>query len=136
MIVKEEKYIASHNQYLLRPDSMVVTTPYERGARAHIEGMWFRARGAGRRSVSFGTLSVYVLDEKTLNTYEDFLREYRYGRYGGSPSAQWDGDALWTPSAVSLKLQSVYLDILVPALEGFPTIPDGWDGWYDIREKK
>lgn len=141
MMLKEEKYFASHRPYLLDPKSFRVDSSkvmYGDGwhgtwfHRGIVDALWFRKK-QGVLVATLGTISDPT--DSGLVSFEDFVDGFKYGRYGGNVAATWDGESLWTPIAHPDFVRGRMINVLKPALKSFPEIPAGWDGWYDIREK-
>jgi hypothetical protein len=99
------------------------------GARATIRAVWFRKPGAkhGPRAACTGYLAGYL--RPAAADAREFLERWADGRYGGDCQGRWNGTGYWgTDERPAVREQ--HLALLVPMLEAFPAIPDGWDGWY------
>lgn len=135
-MIQEYEYIASHRPYLIRPGSFRKgekrQTPDGRWVgRVNADALWFR-RKRGVLTVTFGEL----WDYSEAEDFDQFLNLFDTGRYGGTAVAQWDGEKLWTPTAINETARQVYIDMLEPVLLNFPDIPAAYVGWFDIRDKR
>lgn len=57
-------------------------------------------------------------------------------RYGGDWQTQWDGSALLANPAYRLPTPSRHAADaawMSGMLDGFPAVPEGWDGWFYRR---
>lgn len=97
--------------------------------RATMRAVWFRrSGGVGRRrlNATLGLLWDYMPLPADVAQFMDRLDD---GRHNVSTLARWDGSELWAPDATE-KMRQGFRDILQPALEGFPAVPAGFDGWW------
>lgn len=125
MIVQLDSYKASTRPYLFKTGSFI------RNAQGLglVEAMWFR-KTEGALTVSLGRVGEYM---PYANSFEDFLEQFRYGRYGGTAQVKFDGEYYWTLRPMNLTDKEK--KFLSDARKKFPKIPKGWTGWYDIRER-
>lgn len=120
-LVKLDKFTPSKRPYAIDLSSA------KRGySSLYVDCIW-AGRKNGRTTASFGTLNAYRVE-----TVEELIEKIDM-RYGGCSFAKWDGDTLITPSGVTQKLHSQYVEMLDAALNNFPAVPDGYEGWYYRR---
>lgn len=120
-LVRLDKFTPSKRPYAL--DLGAYTRSHN---RLHINAIW-AGRKDGRTTASFGSLSAYGIE-----TVEELIEKIDM-RWGGDSFAKWDGDILITPSGVTQKLHQQYVEMLGAALNNFPAVPDGYEGWYYRR---
>jgi hypothetical protein len=94
-----------------------------------INALWFRRR-QGRIVACYGELR----DSQVLRPIDavDFLRRSTDVRYRGVCLARWNGTDMWapkTPYALMMALQGR----LRRALEHYPDVPAGFDGWWTFK---
>lgn len=121
-LARLDKFAPSKRPYALKRESFRVNIH----GCAKVEAVW-----AGRKS-GCTTASVGELWDYGPKTFDEFVATIDM-RYGGTSFAKWDGDTLITPSGVTQKLHSRYVEMLDAALNGFPAVPDGYEGWYYRR---
>tara|TARA_R110001606_G_scaffold297277_1_gene445035 strand:- start:9333 stop:9728 length:396 start_codon:yes stop_codon:yes gene_type:complete len=127
-LIKRDKFTPSLKPYAFKPDSR----EFGYGGRT-LEALW-AGRKRGGTIVTLGTYHMTAMD-RIERSYEDWLA-VADTRYGGLWQHIWDGEKLLsnpdnTPSLAEADALSERLDAV---LQGFPRVPDGWDGWY-FREK-
>ena len=133
-MIREEKFIQSHAPYAVDLYSFTPRGPDYRQAR--IRAAWFRRR-RGSWGGELATVACAGYIPECLITPEpvtgaDFLARMTDGRYGGDCRARWDGHNLWAPE-MGEDERAAYKALLVPMLDNFPAIPEGWDGWWTFR---
>ena len=121
-LVRLDKFAPSKRPYALRRESFETTD----WGYASVEAVW-PGRKNGRTTASFGHLGTHG-----PRSFDEFIEKIDM-RYGGTSYAKWDGDTLITPSGVTQKLHQQYVEMLDAALNNFPAVPDGYEGWYYRR---
>lgn len=107
---------------------------HERGDRiafsGRVDAVWFRRKNNTTRAC-IGTLKLWshwLPDRLDLNDPQAILAADLDGRYGGDCHGRWDGERYW--GAQEPEIIQEHLAKLRPMLEAFPSIPDGYDGWW------
>ncbi|MFC6081020.1 hypothetical protein [Sphaerisporangium aureirubrum] len=90
-----------------------------------IDAVWFRRR-KGTTVACIGTL--WDLQDDRPADAVQFLERHADGRYGGDCDGRWDGQRYW--GAQEPDVIERHLALLRPMLDGYPAIPDGYDGWW------
>lgn len=97
--------------------------------------VWFK-RKDGETFISAGYLSHTIVHpedhELTVEEAVDHFMEKYDPRYGGTVEMKWDGDVMWAPEMRWTDVVK-YQAILARYLDGFPNIPEGFDGWYSLK---
>lgn len=132
-MIREDRFVMSHRPYAVDLASLRVVehpadptrnrtvTTYSYTVRA----VWFRRKN--RVTVAcIGTL--WDISQERVDDAVAFLDQHDDGRYGGTCAGRWDGAGYWGEQ--DLDEMAAHLDVLRPMLDGFPAIPDGFDGWY------
>lgn len=140
MLTRKDKFTFSKNFYALNLDGLTINryqhTPSVAGIV--IPAVWFKRKN-GTETVSVGTLGAAVRFD-TFDSGEnvtpaeiiEWLTEKFDGRYGGNPHYQWDGEKMWAPGR-TFQEQAAQLPKLTEYLNNFPSIPDGYAGWFSIN---
>lgn len=147
-----EKYTHSKRPYAVDMRSFVVdhhpATPWidQNGDmqvsmeywRLSINAIWFRGKVAAPEAC-FGTLRWSTgLDPMFGHVcVEDAARVavsvHDDGRYGGDCIAKLRSDGtLWTSDQLAVTSTIGFERRLTPVLQGFPSVPDGYDGWWSF----
>lgn len=129
-MIREDRFKISQRPYAVDLSSLAVG-PVEQGADrlycyAAMRAVWFRRR-RGVTCVSIGELRD---SQAPPADAVEFLRSYGDGCYGGRCAARWDGRAYWSEHPGTPEAMQTNMAILRPALEGYPNVPDGFDGWW------
>lgn len=135
MIKQSGKFTYREYFYALDLNSLVVK-PIKDSAlvSASVKGVWFK-RENGLESVCMGTVRTHFTPEEEV-TPDYFMEKYRNGRYGGSTKFKWDGTKMWSEDNIFTKMVEAH-DYLDPILKNFienQSIPEGYDGWYSIKD--
>jgi len=122
---REERFILSHRPYAVDLSSLRVDGTY-----ARVDAVWFRRR----QRVTVACIG-YLWDYQrpVPHIAMEFLDRHDDGRYGGKCEGRWDGERYW--GAQDPDVIERHLAILRPMLANFPTIPDGYDGWWTFMQK-
>jgi hypothetical protein len=94
-----------------------------------VDAFWFRGK-AGRPTAHRGTLWDSLSGGAQPPDLAEMLARWD-GRYGGNCIARWDGTRLWGPDTPE-DIEAA-LEFLRPALDAFPAIPAGYEGWWSLR---
>lgn len=112
------------------------TSPAENASRPmswiHVPAVWFRRR-RGSTVANIGHLWD-LLDDPAPPDSREAADRMTDGRYGGTCEGRWDGERYWgaqEPAEIER-----HLAILRPALEGYPAVPPGYDGWYYFKDPR
>lgn len=133
-MIRESKFLVSKRPYAVDLTGMVVKTrAFPDGRPYHqvtIPAVWFRRR-RGVTVACIGELWDGFTNGFTEPAPVDALvalARMTDGRYGGNCYGRWDGQGYWgvePPSEVA-----EHLAVLRPMLEDYPTVPEGYDGWW------
>lgn len=146
MLERLDKFVISKKPYAIDRDSFEVNLASTSGAsdpqlvmwKYKIQAIWFRKRSNGRLAAFSGTLSSLSTNRNggTEWSLEDFIAKFDEARYGGDPWGCWDGKGAWwsKTAADDYELQQELLSEYKSMLENYPNIPDGYDGWYQLKE--
>jgi len=96
--------------------------------------IWFKTK-AGVLTVTEGSLSHNTKQDTEFNPQavkEDALRHFD-GRYGGSVDFQWNGDSMWCRQKTLAEMNEAQ-ERLDQHLKRFPLAPEGYEGWYSIKD--
>lgn len=128
-MIRETRFVLSHRPYAVDLGSLRVREIGEGYTTATVDAVWFRRRRGETVSV-FGHL--WDHQSPPAVSAHEFLDRLDDGRYGGRALARWDGETLWapeTPFDVARQRQIM----LQAALDEFPQVPAGFDGWWTFR---
>ena len=118
-----ERLVVSRGMYAVRLDTLS-----RAGSWRGLDAVWFRRRN--RQTVAcVGHLWGYSGGE----TVGEFLEGITTARYGGTCLSRWDGLVHWSNGLERDEMER-QLAILRPMLEGYPAIPEGYDGWWVFRK--
>lgn len=141
MIRKSDRYTASAFFYAFNLNKVKLSHHGPvRNSDDTLTGMsfpavWFKRKN-GEVFVSAGYLS-HTVRHPTTHTLtteeaiEHFMENYD-PRYGGTVEMKWDGEVMWAPETRWTDVVK-YQAILARILDGFPNIPEGFDGWYSLK---
>lgn len=122
---REDRLIMSHRPYAVDLSSLRVDGTY-----ARVDAVWYRRR----RGVTVACIGhLWDYQRPAPRTAMEFLFRCDDGRYGGTCEGRWDGERYW--GAQDPDVIERHLAILRPMLDSFPTIPDGYDGWWTFMQK-
>ncbi|MDX3034170.1 hypothetical protein [Streptomyces scabiei] len=100
------------------------------------QAVWYR-RKDGITRACIGTLGLWaqwLRNQPDLSSPEAMLSNNLDSRYGGDTEGRWDGTGYW--GAEVPDTQEQHLAVLRPMLANYPTIPDGYDGWWTFQPAK
>jgi hypothetical protein len=123
-MIRTERFLMSRKPYAVRMDSLRPRG----GSCLQADAVWFR-RKSGVTSAHIGT--IWGSQVAIQAGIECFLETWD-GRYGGDCLGRWNGSGYWG-SELPETLAS-HLAILRPMLENFPSIPNGYDGWWSNHD--
>ncbi|MBC9703893.1 MAG: hypothetical protein H9W81_02500 [Enterococcus sp.] len=106
----------------------------DRFITASMQAIWFK-RDKGNDTVCLGTVNDLLPSGLEL-TVDNFMDEFKSGRYGGKTKFKWDGVRMWSADNVYDDLVKAH-DYLDPILEQFienRSTPNGYSGWYSIKD--
>ena len=101
--------------------------------RYEIPAVWFKRRhGSDTSNIGYLwdiTFDYYVEGDpgQALNFLKFTLTD---GRYGGHCQSRWDDQRLWSEPRTTLEEQTSRIPLLTSMLRSYPSIPDGYDGWW------
>jgi len=133
-MIRRARLTHSGHPYAVEPETLRVD---DRGPRSFdgqtiygisVQAFWFKGR-AGTPTANVGDLWGNQVGGP-VPTLEGFLAAMDT-RYGGACRARWDGTSLWGPSQPA-KIEEA-LAFLCPALDAYPAIPAGYEGWWYAR---
>lgn len=121
---RRDKFSPSQTPYAFQRNLYEIHKPHERTA-------WAYAIWAGRKN-GLTTVSIGWLHGRAAPTVDEFIDTVDM-RYGGSYEGKWDGASLITERAIPENRRQALVRVLTPILDGFPALPDRFDGWYYRR---
>ncbi|MER5694928.1 hypothetical protein ACWDBO_31460 [Streptomyces mirabilis] len=135
-MIREDRFLISRKPFAI--DLATVTgSQHERGDSIAFSGsanaLWFRRR-KGVTVACIGSLMLwdhYLPGRLDLADPHAVLSADLDGRYGGDCHGRWDGTGYW--GAEDLDIQAQHLAILRPMLANYPSLPDGYDGWWTFQ---
>lgn len=132
---RETRFLISRKPFAI--DLSTVTAEQEqRGDRAawNLSGsataVWYR-RQQGVTRACIGSLMLFSHHQAEPVDLADpvaILSADLDGRYGGDCHGRWDGERYW--GAQQPEVMEQHLALLRPMLADYPTVPDGYDGWW------
>ncbi|MBB6172232.1 hypothetical protein HNR23_002292 [Nocardiopsis mwathae] len=133
---RETRFLISRGLYAI--DLATITgTQHPRGDRIAFTGqanaVWYRRQGGVTRAC-IGDLKLwshYLPRLLDLDDPLDVLGADLDGRYGGDCHGRWDGQRYW--GAQEPEVMERHLSVLRPMLDAFPTVPEGYDGWWTFQ---
>lgn len=133
MLVQTD-FAISKKLYAINPDTIQNRYTGDNHAglpmyKVSIEAIWFRRKN-GVEVASKGFLWDHAVGKEW--TVEDFINEADTGRYGGSPIGSWDGEDVIGVTNYQAILELV--KELDPILNAYPAIPQGYQGWYLMKD--
>ena len=126
-MIREDRFVLSHNPYALDLSRLEVEQ-FPHTVKVTLPAVWYR-RKAGITYACVGRLGD-IRRERPVDI-STFLGEFTDGRYGGECEGRWDGSRYW--GAQEPKVMEGHLEILRPMLVAYPTVPEGYDGWWAFR---
>lgn len=138
-MIRQDRFLASQALYavdlssLTRAESGTVKSTGLPLYHYEIGAVWFRRRN-GRDTANIGHLWDFSTDRYEEHNARDahkFLSlTLTDGRHGGSCRSRWDGEKLWSHPSSLLNTSHKDLSFLRVMLGGYPSIPEGFDGWW------
>lgn len=135
-MIRKDQFLISRNSFAV--DLATVTGDQrKRGDKIAFSGscraVWFRRKDGVTRACLgvLGLWNHYLPERLDLSDPHAVLSADLDGRYGGDAYGRWDGKRYW--GAQEPAVQSLHLDVLRPMLDNYPTIPEGYDGWWGFR---
>ncbi|CAM4387608.1 hypothetical protein [Nocardiopsis rhodophaea] len=129
---RETRFLISRRPYAVDLNSLRIETrtrydgePYYEG---RINAVWYRRR-KGVTYACIGTL--WDIQHDLPRGGAEFLARHDDGRYGGDCHGRWDGTRYW--GAQVPEVTERHLLVLRPMLDHFPTVPEGYDGWWTFH---
>lgn len=136
-MIREDRFLISRKPYAIDLTSLQVGEPTESCHYwAMVNAVWFRRHSKGygddRRIITVACIGTLrnLQDDKPADA-RGFLAAYTDGRYGGDCQGRWDGENYW--GAQKPEVIEEHLAILRPMLANYPTLPDGYDGWWTFQ---
>lgn len=102
-----------------------------------VDAVWFK-RKRGQVTAVMGTYHPMVErhdQQPTAATYEAWIASADDNRYGGKHIASWDGRILTTEPRLEPVVAARRVGFLEQVLAGYPSPPDGYDGWWVFEQK-
>ena len=132
-MIREDRFLISRKSFAI--DLATVTGEQQpRGDLFAFSGranaVWYR-RKDGITRACIGTLGLwdhYLPRLLDLDDAHDVLTADLDGRYGGDCHGRWDGERYW--GAQEPEIMEQHLALLRPMLANYPTLPDGYSGWW------
>lgn len=129
-LIRTERPAPSKTPYAILPSTF---QPVPHGVGKVADAIWM-GRKRGKTTVSIGTLRFWW-QKGGCPTPDSTLEECKTkadSRYGGKCHARWDGEHLWVDPAHPLtpEQQVIVSKMLDEHLTDFPSLPEGYDGWY------
>lgn len=120
-MIREERFVMSRKQYAVDLGSLDTSDP----TRPTMRAVWYRRR----RGVTVACIGdLWDVQDSVPGSAAEFLDRHDDGRYGGTCEGRWDGENYW--GAQQPETIEEHLALLRPMLDNFPTVPDGYDGWW------
>jgi hypothetical protein len=128
-VIRDDDFMFSRGPYAISLATVQVSYS-ESGRHVHFtaRAMWYRGRKAEPKAC-LGYLANWIEAPACVTSPAELLKAAWDGRYGGRCEARWDGRAYWS-SVPDPGLQQRHLALLRPMIDGYPVIPDGYDGWW------
>lgn len=95
-----------------------------------VDAVWYRRKGGTTRAClgRLGLWAQYLPEPLDVTDPCAVLSADLDGRYGGDCHGRWDGELYW--GAQKPETIDAHLQVLRPMLAAFPSMPDGYDGWW------
>lgn len=120
-MIREERFLISRRPYAVDLSSLAVDSY----GKATVAAVWFRRR----RGVTVACIGeLWNFPRLTPKDAREFLVSHTDGRYGGDCHGRWDGTRYW--GAQEPGVAAAHLSLLRPMLDGYPSVPAGYDGWW------
>lgn len=132
-MIRSEQFRISHRPYAVDLSSVTATVEPLHG-RYSLDGtaraVWYRRQGGVTRACvgKIDLWSHYLPEPLPLDDPAVILGADLDGRYGGDCEGRWDGERYW--GAQEPETIEAHLALLRPMLDHFPTVPEGYDGWW------
>jgi hypothetical protein len=132
-MIREDKFLISRKPFAIDLSTVTLTSK-ERDGRYWLTGscraVWYRRKDGVTRACigSLGLWAQWRTEAPDLSSPQAMLGNDLDSRYGGDCQGRWDGTGYW--GAEAPEAQEQHLAILRPMLANYPTIPDGFDGWW------
>lgn len=132
-MIRSERFLISQKPFAL--DLSTLTGEQTKAGdyviyRGTVAAVWYR-RKSGVTRACIGTLHLWshsLAAPLDLDAPQAVLTVKLDSRYGGDCIGRWDGENYW--GHVPLAVQEQHLAVLRPMLADYPTMPDGYDGWW------
>lgn len=125
-MIRDEDFRLSRNPFALDLGSFTVSGEDDHpSAWCQVSAVWFRSRKGIVRACT-GTIRGLLRPPPA--DVSDFLERYIHDPWGGSCAGRWDGVRYW--GAQEPAVIEGHLAVLRPMLDGYPAVPDGYDGWW------
>jgi len=135
-MIRETRFLISRKPFAINL-STVSGSQHPRGDLHAFSGtanaVWFRRQNGVTRAClgSLMLFSHYLPEPLDLDDPHAILSADLDGRYGGDCHGRWDGERYWGAQEPAVMEQ--HLAVLRPMLADYPTIPDGYDGWWTFQ---
>lgn len=127
-MIREDRFLISRKPYAVDLGGLRVTEHEGCSPTAYLTAVWFRRR----QGVTVSCIGhLWDIQDPAPRDAAEFLARHDDGRYGGTCEGRWDGESYW--GNVTLAEQERHLAILRPMLANYPTVPDGYDGWWTFQ---
>ncbi|MFM9589844.1 hypothetical protein ACKI1J_15025 [Streptomyces scabiei] len=135
-MIRETRFLISRKQFAINLSTVTLEATERDGIywlSGKCQAVWYR-RKAGATRACIGTLGLWaqwLRDKPDLSSPEAMLSNNLDSRYGGDTDGRWDGTGYWGAEVPDVQAQ--HLAVLRPMLADYPTIPDGYDGWWTFQ---
>lgn len=136
-MIRDEEFTLSRRPYAVDLSSLRVEAGDSPSAWCYVRAVWYRRKDGVLRAC---TGNLHGLMDPRPSGAADFIARYDHDSWGGHCEGRWDGTRYW--GAQEPDVIERHLALLRPMLEGFPVIPDGYDGWWrflttaELRKKR
>jgi hypothetical protein len=135
-VIRETRFRISRKPFAINLSTVTLEATERDGIywlSGKCQAVWYRRKGGVTRAC-IGTLGLWaqwLRDKPDLSSPEAMLSNNLDSRYGGDTEGRWDGTGYW--GAEVPDIQEKHLAVLRPMLANYPTMPDGYDGWWTFH---
>lgn len=138
-MIREDKFLISRKPFAIDLATVTLGATERDGVfwlRGSCRAVWYRRKNGVTRAC-LGSLSLWAQwlhEAPDLSSPEAMLRNNLDGRHGGNTEARWDGTGYWGSEEPAVQEQ--HLAVLRPMLDNYPSLPEGYDGWWTFQEPR
>lgn len=137
-MIREDKFLISRKPFGIDLSTVTLEATERDGIywlKGHCRAVWYRRKGGVTRAC-IGGLSLWAQwrrEAPDLSSPQAMLGNDLDSRYGGDTAGRWDGTGYWGSEIPDV--QEEHLAVLRPMLDSYPSLPEGYDGWWTFQTR-